>query len=374
MVAKLQTIICKLKPPERAVLFFVKSALYFIAEKIKRLRNQVFRGKFVSVILPIVTFFVGAVLSYLWLNPHLTLSQGLVKIHPVNADYKYVKPLLGFEIGEKKEFTQYQPLLKKLQSFITDAQSQGQADDVAVYFRDLDSGRWTGINENEKFSPGSLLKVPLMISYFQLAEKNPEILQAKLTYEGGDENVMETIKPAEAIKKGATYTVEELIRRMIVYSDNNAAVLLFDHLDIKDVNEVYSDLGLGFPEDKATADYISSKQYSLFFRILYNSSYLDADFSEQALSILAQTDFKQGISQDTPPDIPVAHKFGERSFRSPENGTISLYELHDCGIIYYPQHPYLLCVMSKGKDGNALSGVIRNISAIVLDEVKNEAR
>lgn len=42
-------------------------------------------------------------------------------------------------------------------------------------------------------------------------------------------------------------------------------------------------------------------------------------------------------------------------------------ELHDCGIIYYPERPYLLCVMTEGNDLNELAGVIQNISKTVYE-------
>ena len=44
-------------------------------------------------------------------------------------------------------------------------------------------------------------------------------------------------------------------------------------------------------------------------------------------------------------------------------------ELHDCGIIYYPNHPYFLCVMTKGADFPVLAGVIREVSQTAWEEV-----
>jgi hypothetical protein len=46
-----------------------------------------------------------------------------------------------------------------------------------------------------------------------------------------------------------------------------------------------------------------------------------------------------------------------------------LNQLHDCGIIYYPGNPYLLCVMTRGTDWSALEKTIQTISAMTYKEV-----
>lgn len=63
-----------------------------------------------------------------------------------------------------------------------------------------------------------------------------------------------------------------------------------------------------------------------------------------------------------PSDVKVAHKFGERYY-----GDIK--QLHDCGVIYYPENPYLLCVMTIGKDFEDLAEVISHVSDVVYREV-----
>ncbi len=46
------------------------------------------------------------------------------------------------------------------------------------------------------------------------------------------------------------------------------------------------------------------------------------------------------------------------------NGTVTNVEAHDCGIVYYPDSPYLLCVMTRGKDTGQLESIIGKISQI----------
>ncbi len=112
---------------------------------------------------------------------------------------------------------------------------------------------------------------------------------------------------------------------------------------------------------------LTAKQYGTFFRILFNSSYLDYDDSEKALSLLNDSTFVQGLRAGVPTNVQVAHKFGERwDYGNSEK------ELHDCGIVYYPGHPYLLCVMTQGTNFDDMASAIANISRFVYMQVDNQ--
>ena len=94
--------------------------------------------------------------------------------------------------------------------------------------------------------------------------------------------------------------------------------------------------------------------------------------SEKALRLLSQPFFKKGLIAGLPANIPIAKKFGERSFSAAPADPTSQKELHDCGIIYYPSHPYLLCVMTKGNNFDRLADTIKDISQTVYASVDNE--
>ncbi|MES2965841.1 MAG: serine hydrolase, partial [Bdellovibrionota bacterium] len=102
--------------------------------------------------------------------------------------------------------------------------------------------------------------------------------------------------------------------------------------------------------------------YSSIFRILFNATYLDAKHSSMALDLLTRSKFMKGLRAGLPTDIKIAHKFGERGFGDD-------FQLHDCGIVYVPKTPYLLCVMTRGKAFDDLSEAIRNISDVVYRNV-----
>lgn len=94
--------------------------------------------------------------------------------------------------------------------------------------------------------------------------------------------------------------------------------------------------------------------------MLYNATYLSSEFSERALKLLSQATFAGGLVAGVPQGTIIAHKYGEHVLS--QNGSATGVELSDCGIIYYPAHPYLLCVMTSSYNVSTASKIIANIS------------
>lgn len=181
------------------------------------------------------------------------------------------------------------------------------------------------------------------------------------------------------LQVGRSYTVDELLHQMIVYSDNVATHRLANFVDFTILSKTYSDLGIVNPYYRsggplgvvASAEYrISVHSYASFFRILFNASYLSKTMSEKALSLLADTEFKNGIEAGVPPTIKVAHKWGVHvaGARGEQK------QLHDCGIVYYPEHPYLLCVMTSGTSLDYLDLAIASVSRSVFENIDRQRR
>jgi beta-lactamase class A len=286
--------------------------------------------------------------------------------------YKFISPLLlcSNPNSSKKDFDEYQPLEKKVTGAIDDLVNSKKASQISVYFRELDSGRWTGVNENDAYEPASLLKLPFLIAYYQKAESDPSVLTKQLFYDGNpDRDDGETYRPS-VLEKNKSYSVDDLLKRMTIESDNNSLYLLSRNIDLNSVTDVYSDLGVPVPSDTTQKAFITPKIYSSFFRVLFNASYLDRNSSEHALDLLSQAKFKDGLVAGVPNGVVVAHKFGERPIVSDTDPTELVgAELHDCGIVYYPNDPYLLCVMTHGESFDDLATSIATISRTVYNEV-----
>jgi beta-lactamase class A len=306
-----------------------------------------------------LSFAVGGLLMYILINEKESFVPKFSE-NRYTDEYEYISPLLECDTYESNELAWFD---NKIENKAEELMSNGNTTHISYYFRDLNNGIWFGINEKELFSPASLFKTPVMISYLKQAEENPELLSRKIVFTEADKNYeKQNIKPATEMEIGKSYTIEEVINRMIIYSDNSALRILLREGD-SFAYRVFYDLDVGIKSDEeGLENFMSVYEYSRFFRILYNGSYLNFENSNKALELLTKVEFKDGLVAGVPSDIPVAHKFGERQFGEEK-------QLHDCGIVYHPEKPYLLCVMTRGKDLSTLPQVISELSKVTYEEV-----
>ncbi|OGS08433.1 MAG: hypothetical protein A2270_09080 [Elusimicrobia bacterium RIFOXYA12_FULL_51_18] len=245
---------------------------------------------------------------------------------------------------------------------------EGNATHISVYFQSLKTGYWFGFDEHEKFKPASLMKLYLMIHVLHEAEIKPEILKQRVRIVSHDPLMYPEILPSRTLTAGEVYSVEELLLHMIKYSDNNATDHLYSIFKGPGLRQVYEDFGL-VVDESSDDDILTVKQFLMALLSLYNSTYLRRDMSEKALEYLAQSEFKAGIAAGVPHNIAIAHKFGERAIGTQDG--VFVKQLHDCAIVYHPDHPYLLGVMTRGEDMNKLVAVIKGISRLVYKEVNS---
>lgn len=281
-----------------------------------------------------------------------------------SGGYQYINPLLECENFKQSSLQSIASMEDKLQAYIQQIISEKKAVHVSVYYRDLNSGPWMGINEKDNYSPASLLKVPILIAALKKAETEPGFLVKKIKFEKYVDEISQNITDNKLIKLGNTYTIEELLFGMIAHSDNEAKDLIIANIGDELFSKVLTDIGINIAGMGPADDFVTVRDYSSFFRLLYNATYLSKPMSEKALEILSKTSFDMGIVAGIPKGTTIAHKFGERAF-----GDNSVKQLHDCGIIYAPNAPYLLCVMTRGDDFAKLGTVIAGVSDIVYKEV-----
>ncbi len=298
-------------------------------------------------------------------------SQNALSIRENSSEYSFINPLLFVKGTDDQFFPEYESLKRSVESYIDKALTEQKATDVSVYFRNLNTGEWVHIKPDEHFNPASMLKVVTLISILRATESDPGLLQKKVFLKGDDMPFfeMEVEYPAtNPIRSGRTYTVNELIEHLIVESDNAANAALTTLVGRDRMLKTYEDLELPPPSTIEEEGGYTSRQYSHLFRALYNGTYLSRKVSEQTLSLLSKTKFKKGIVAGVPEDTTVSHKFGVREMRSGQN--ILYRELHDCGIVYYPEHPYFVCIMTRGTEFSSLEDVLAEISRLSWENVQ----
>jgi beta-lactamase class A len=209
-----------------------------------------------------------------------------------------------------------------------------------------------------------MMKVPLMVAVLRWANDDPSRLDRKVRYDKPFGATVRTTFESVQIELGRSYTVRELMEKMIWNSDNEAAFLLMDVVTPKFAYSVMREVGIASPDQAMSGDFVSVREYASVFRLLYNATYLDRETSLTALRTLTRTTFDKGLRAQIPPEVMVAHKFGERIL--PDS---PVRQLHDCGIVYHRTAPYVLCVMTRGHDMNKLAAIIADISGLTYRAV-----
>lgn len=276
--------------------------------------------------------------------------------------FPLINQFVACDLEAEKKLDSIKRLEEELIDYLDISKAEKNITRASVFFRDLSSKKWIGIDQNKKYSPASLLKLPLLIAYFELSESDSGLFSRKYVFKKIDPILHQNLRPEVELEEGKEYAIEELLKNMIIYSDNDAMNFLLEIIDENFIIEQYYQMGIDL--DSNDEDYLSAISYSNILRILYNSSYLKRDSSQKILEWLAESEFKDGIVAGVPLGTDVAHKFGEREIDESKK------ELHDCGIVYYPDHPYILCIMTEGNDYKKLEQTIAGISRLIYQGVK----
>jgi beta-lactamase class A len=274
--------------------------------------------------------------------------------------YEYIKPL---EYAEpENESALYSSFKSKVDALVAEKKKAGVLNNASVYLRDFKKGNWMSFQGKVPFHPGSLVKVPILISYLKFEEHRPGILNAPVTFEAGQYIPSQSYN-SKQIEVGKTYTIRELLEYMIKYSDNNATFLLKKNLDVAQFKKTYDNVGLPVPNIMDVNYSLSAEDFSVFLKVLFNAGYLSIANSEYAIKLLTECDFKEGFLKGLPAGTPVAHKFGEWG-----DGGVQ-HELHESGIIYLDGEAYILTVMTSGKNIQDLTKTIQEITQVFYQEI-----
>lgn len=233
---------------------------------------------------------------------------------------------------------------------------------MGIYFEYLPSGTSIGINEKEEFELASLLKVPIAMAAMDQIRAGTMAPSTILTLEKSH------LDPyyGELWQEGPGHKLplEKAIEIMIIQSDNTAARVISENIP-DGVTEKIFDL-LDIPKvQKGMALVVTPKNYSSILRSLYLASILPKIESNQLLSLLSRTDFRDRIQAGVPNSVPVAHKIGIHT--SPDESK-SIFT--DCGIVYIPKRPYILCIMIEGQEAQVLN-YMTDISRIIYTYVSS---
>lgn len=234
---------------------------------------------------------------------------------------------------------------------------------TGVYFEYLPSGISIGVNEKQEFIPASLIKVPIVMAVYKKIEMGKLHKNDFIPLE--DRFKDKTSGSMWKMPAGSQIAVKDAIDKTLDESDNTAKNVLLSLLTRKELTFVFDSLDLGTNVQNDASSMVTPKNYSSIFRSLYLSSYLTQEHSNEVLELLSQATDDMRIRSGVPDEVTVSSKYGVSYGPVPDASVYS-----DCGIVYIPQRPFLLCIMTQTNEQEAYK-IMKQLAEMTYRYVAN---
>ncbi len=239
--------------------------------------------------------------------------------------------------------------------------------DVGIVVKDLDMNWEIVCNKDKPIPSASIVKIPIMLSYFYAASEGKIKLDDKITLKKSQKTGGSGL--LKGALTGSEYSIKDLLYLMISRSDNTAANILIDTLGINRLNEYFRKIGLKHTNlsrrmmdfnarKEGVENYTTARDMAYLLEQLYRSKFLNKSVSRQALSLLASQNINDRIPKKLPAGTVVAHKTGL------EKGLC-----HDVGIVYTKKGNFLISALTKHgyKSARPMKGLISRISLLTYN-------
>ncbi|MDZ7344689.1 MAG: class A beta-lactamase-related serine hydrolase [candidate division KSB1 bacterium] len=298
------------------------------------------------------------------------------------------------------------PPFRSLQDFIQHLCDRLPAE-IAVAFRDLETGREFLFNERQMMHAASTMKVPVMIEVFRQAEANhstpssstspttlprfrlEDSLLVKNEFKSIVDGSIYRMDIGEDSEEslysfiGKKLTIGQLVEQMITVSSNLATNLLVDLIGVENIMRTLHTLGItnmkirrGVEDIKAYRLGLNNQTDAmamlLTLQAIAEKRAASPTACETMLAMLKRQKFRDGIPAGLPQTLEVAHKTGS---------IVGI--AHDCAIVFpktvtphtskvhaTARKPYLLVVLTSGLQDNIQANrVIAEISGKIYREM-----
>lgn len=242
---------------------------------------------------------------------------------------------------------------------------------VAIYLKDLQTGREWAYHADDLFPIASLIKVPIMAAVFEKIKRGDLSLNTRLrlrrsTRMGGSG----TIKWK---RDGTTFTVRKLLEMMAQNSDNTAMKILIAEVGMGFLQEYFPRLGLVYteiyPEGLSLTsgrvryeNYTTAREISMLFERIYRGEMVDRFASELMLEILKGRRRRARLAKKLPVGWEIAHKTG-----------LLRRACHDAGIVFTPDGDYILTVLTgRNRSYYSAKNFIANVGQVTYKHYKSD--
>ena len=236
--------------------------------------------------------------------------------------------------------------------------------DGAFIVRNMEDGRTVQYNENKVVPSASLIKMFIMINAFERIREGSLWFDTEIPVEESDIvdfSVLKFLKPRK-------YQLEELLRLMIVYSDNTATNVLMDHFGMEDINGTIKRMGCDdttmqrkMMDFEAAAagkqNYTTAADVFSLMDRLYRGTLLGAGYDDGMLEIMQGQSDEEMMRRYLPDEIQIARKSGELEGLN-----------HEIAIVSTEKLDYIYVFFTwGGTDCNQTRDIIAKTSKMVYD-------
>jgi beta-lactamase class A len=214
---------------------------------------------------------------------------------------------------------------------------------TALEVFDLSTGFSTGFNATRSMPAASTIKIPVMVEVFRQLQSGKFDLDRHVTLLARDKDYGSGELCDAPV--GTTYSITDLLEKMIDISDNTATNMLIRLVGRRNINTSMHQLGLTrthLTQDIRTTDWsvrsdLRTSPHDLvrLLELMARRQLVNEWSSNEMISILEEDQINTLLPEPLPDDIQIAHKTG------------SFFDtLNDAGIVYADNAPYVIAVMT----------------------------
>jgi beta-lactamase class A len=235
----------------------------------------------------------------------------------------------------------------------------------SFYFEYLPDGITIRSDEDSTSEAASLMKTPLVMDLYKLSEQGKINLNDEQTVEPVDIDPDPTYGNPTHLKVGDRISLQQAAQITLNQSDNTTLNIVKSAILplVDNTSDSFLSLDLDYTVGGLANNQqitIGARSYSSILTCLYFSCFNTPEDSNQIINFLVGSAEPSRLVSGVPADIKVAHKVGSGGSTSQS----------DCGIFYYPQKPYLVCLMFFNiPDANNPDPYFQHISKMIYDYI-----
>ncbi len=296
------------------------------------------------------------------------LALGWLLYNPKNTASKY--PLLDPSVANpavQQQQINFDPVRQQVKDYLKSLDTR-----YGLYFEYLPNGSNIRVDEDSVSVAASLMKTPVVMDLYKLAEKGILNLEDTVVIEQNDISYDIEYGDPSGLMAGQTISLRNAARLALHNSDNTAINIVkrvVNPLLSSETDSIQS-LDIAYTLDEADSSSselnnkvlkINARSYGSILKCLYYACFLNPSNSQEILDYLVDSAGTDRLASAVPKNVAVAHKVGS-----------AIKAQSDCGIIYVPAQPYLLCLMFwdfQDPTGKETTAYFNKVSKMLYDYI-----